>query len=177
MQFIFLFSGAIEGDPIRTWTPSRWRSELAFPVWEFRFVSPGSAHLGLQGPSGPWRHSPPSGLQSFFVPKSNHLTSARSMEHLYSEPENRVSSKWKQTKTRSVSVVFQFVSWKQNQKKTFVSVFRTYTVKAPSFDRVFMKNIFLLHIFGMWPPLKKIHRACKIKVFVVPKFKFLSWGS
>jgi hypothetical protein len=64
MLFIFPFSGAIEGDPIRTWTPSQWRSELAFPVWEFRFVSPGSAHLGLQGPSGPWRHSPPSG-QSF----------------------------------------------------------------------------------------------------------------
>jgi hypothetical protein len=47
------------------------------------------------------------------------------------------------------------------------------TVKAPNFDRVFMKNIFLLHIIVKWPPLKKIDRACKIKVFVVPKLKFL----
>jgi hypothetical protein len=48
-----------------------------------------------------------------------------------------------------------------------------HTVKAPNFDRVFMKNIFLLHFFVRWPPLKKIDRACKIKVFVVPKLKFL----
>jgi hypothetical protein len=49
------------------------------------------------------------------------------------------------------------------------------TVKAPNFDRVFMKNIFLLHIFVMWPPLKKINE--RVKVFVVPKLKFLFWGS
>ena len=47
------------------------------------------------------------------------------------------------------------------------------TVKAPNFDRVFMKNIFLLHIFVRWPPLEKIDRACKIKVVVVAKLKFL----
>jgi hypothetical protein len=29
----------------------------------------------------------------------------------------------------------------------------------------------------MWPPLKKIDRACKIKVFVMPELKFLFWGS
>ncbi len=52
-----------------------------------------------------------------------------------------------------------------------------HTVKAPNFDRVFMKNIFLLHIFVVWLPLNKIDRACKIKVFVVPKLKFLFWGS
>ncbi len=51
------------------------------------------------------------------------------------------------------------------------------TVKAPNFDRVFMKKIFFLQIFVGWPPLKKIDRACKIKVFKVPKPKFLFWGS
>ncbi len=52
-------------------------------------------------------------------------------------------------------------------------IFR-YTVKAPNFDRVFMKNIFLFHIFVWWPPLKKIDRVCKIKVFVVLKLNFYS---
>jgi hypothetical protein len=45
------------------------------------------------------------------------------------------------------------------------------TVKAPNFDRVSMKNIFLLHIFVRWSPLKKIDRTCKIKVCESPKLK------
>ncbi len=39
------------------------------------------------------------------------------------------------------------------------------------------KKFFYLHIFVRWPPLKKISRVCKIKVFVVPKLKFLFWAS
>ncbi len=45
---------------------------------------------------------------------------------------------------------------------------------SPNFDRVFMKNIILLHIFVRWPPLKNFDLVCKIKVFVVPKLKFYS---
>jgi hypothetical protein len=50
------------------------------------------------------------------------------------------------------------------------------TVKAPNFDRVFMENIFLLHNFVRWAPLKKIDQACKIKVLVVLKSKFWFWN-
>ena len=32
--------------------------------------------------------------------------------------------------------------------------------KTPNYDRVFMKNIFLLHIFVRWPPLKKKSTEC-----------------
>jgi hypothetical protein len=53
--------------------------------------------------------------------------------------------------------------------------FRTYTatVKAPNFDRIFKKNIFT-PFFVRCPPLKKIDRVCKIKVFVVPQLNFYS---
>jgi hypothetical protein len=45
-------------------------------------------------------------------------------------------------------------------------------VKAPNFDRVFMKNIFLLYNFVRSAPLKKIYQGCKIKVFAMSKSKF-----
>ena len=46
------------------------------------------------------------------------------------------------------------------------------TIKAPNFDRVFMKNIVLLHNFARWALMKKIDQACKIKMFVVSKSKY-----
>ncbi len=75
-------------------------------------------------------------------------------------------------------VLFQPLIQKITENGNKLVIWRN-TVKAPNFDRVFMKNIFLLHIFVRWPPLKKIDRVCKIKVFVVPNLKNLfcaSWS-
>jgi hypothetical protein len=45
----------------------------------------------------------------------------------------------------------------------------TNTVKAPNFDRVFMKNIFFLHIFAGWPPWKKSTERVKSRPLKVHK--------
>jgi hypothetical protein len=49
---------------------------------------------------------------------------------------------------------------------------RTGTVKSPNFDRAFTNNNFY-SITLADPTLKKIDRPGKIKVFIVPKLKFL----
>jgi hypothetical protein len=46
------------------------------------------------------------------------------------------------------------------------------TVKAPNFDRVFIKNNFFLNIFYRWHPLEKFDRMYKIRNFVMSKLKF-----
>jgi hypothetical protein len=59
-----------------------------------------------------------------------------------------------------------------NVEKLFLSNEFSYstTVKAPNFDRVFMKNIFFIPYFL---PGEKIDRGCKIKAFVGSKSKYL----